>query len=110
MSIMMTPGKVLYNLGSLHRLPPGEGRTFQVGETSIAVFRTRKDEVYATQATCPHKMGPLADGITGDGTVICPLHTYKFALATGESIGNTCTALKTYPISLSETGEMLLWL
>lgn len=105
---MMTPGKVLYNLGPLTRLPQGEGRTFRIGDTVVAVFRTRQDDVFATQATCPHKNGPLADGIIGADQVVCPLHAYKFRLANGEPIGNTCTALKTYPVTLSESGDILL--
>jgi nitrite reductase (NADH) small subunit len=108
MSIMMTPGKVLYNLGPITRLPLGEGRTFQIGEVAVAIFRTRSNEIFATQAACPHKNGPLADGIVGDGQVVCPLHAYKFKLATGEPIGNTCSALKTYPVTLSSDGDVLL--
>ncbi|GHO84007.1 Rieske (2Fe-2S) protein [Dictyobacter formicarum] len=110
MSIMMTPGRVIYNLGSLDRLPLGEGRTFQIEETRIALFRTRTGEVFALQATCPHKNGPLADGMIGDGKVVCPLHGYKFCLATGEPLGNTCGALKTYEVSLDANGEILLGL
>lgn len=108
MSIMMTPGKVFYNLGPVTRLPVGEGRTFQIGETRVAIFRSRNGEIFATQATCPHKGGPLADGIVGDSQVICPLHSYKFRLADGEALGNTCSTLKTYPVSLTETGDILL--
>lgn len=108
MSIMMAPGKVLYNLGSQTRLPAGEGRTFRVGDVSIAVFRTRNGRFYATQAHCPHKQGPLADGMTGDGQVVCPLHSYKFCLYTGEAVGNSCAALKTYPVFIDEAGDILL--
>ena len=106
--MLMTPGKVLYNLGPLTRIPQGEGRTFRIGDTTVAIFRTRQDEVFATQATCPHKNGPLADGIIGAGQVICPLHAYKFQLTNGEPVGNTCKALKTYPVSLSNSGNILL--
>lgn len=106
--MLMTPGKVLYNLGPLTRIPQGEGRTFRIEDTIVAVFRTRKDEVFATQATCPHKNGPLADGIIGADQVICPLHAYKFQLANGEPVGNSCPALKTYPVILSESGHILL--
>ncbi|GCF10613.1 Rieske (2Fe-2S) protein [Dictyobacter arantiisoli] len=108
MSMILKTGQVTYNLGPLARLPHGEGRTFQIGTHSIAVFRTRNDELYATQAACPHKGGPLADGLVGDGKVVCPLHSYKFQLATGASIGNTCAALETYPITLSPDGDILL--
>ncbi|GHO71032.1 hypothetical protein KSC_099240 [Ktedonobacter sp. SOSP1-52] len=108
MSIMLPPGKVVYNLGPQTRLPLGEGRTFQLGETEIAVFRTRSGKLFATQAACPHRQGPLADGLTGDEQVICPLHSFRFDLGTGESIGNTCPALKTYVLQVSEAGEILL--
>ena len=108
MSIMIPPNKVIYNLGPLDRIPVGEGRTFQVEETAIAVFHTRSGKVFATQATCPHKNGPLADGLVGAGKVICPLHAYKFDLATGEAVGNSCEALKTYSVSVSEQGDLLL--
>jgi nitrite reductase (NADH) small subunit len=107
---MMPSKKVVYNLGSIERVPIGEGRSFRFDDTTIAVFRTRKNEVFATQATCPHKGGPLADGIVGDGKVICPLHAYKFQLATGAALGHTCGALITYPVSLDEDGNVLLYL
>ncbi len=108
MSEMMTPDKVLYNLGPLTRLPPGEGRTFRIGASAVAVFRTREGRVFATQATCPHKNGPLADGIIGSDQVVCPLHAYKFQLTDGKALGNSCEALKTYPAMLSENGDILL--
>lgn len=108
MSIMVSRDKIVYNLGSIQRIPLGEGRSFRIEETMIAIFRTRKNEVFATQAVCPHKGGPLADGILGDGKIVCPLHAYKFQVATGESIGNTCNDLKTYPVSVDKEGNLLL--
>ena len=104
-------GTVRYDLGSLDRIPPGEGQTFLVEGREIAVFRSRtSDEVYATQARCPHKEGLLADGIAGDGKVICPLHSYKFDLATGTPLGNACPSLRTYRTELTSDGRVLLWL
>jgi len=107
---MMPRDKVVYNLGPLERIPIGEGRSFRVEDTMIAIFRTRKNEVFATQATCTHKGGPLADGILGDGKIVCPLHAYKFQVATGEALGHTCSALITYPVSLDEDENVLLYL
>lgn len=98
----------VYNLGPCAAIPLGEGRTFRVGGTLVAVFRTRGGQVFATQAACPHRGGPLADGIVGAETVICPLHGYRFDLATGQPLGNGCPALKTYPITLSAQGDLLL--
>jgi nitrite reductase (NADH) small subunit len=100
-----------YDLGSIDRIPPGEGQTFIVAGREIAVFRARgSDEVHATQARCPHKAGLLADGIVGDGKVICPLHSYKFDLATGTPLGNACQSLKTYRTELTPERHVLLWL
>ena len=100
-----------YDLGSVDRIPPGEGQTFIVAGREIAVFRARgTDEVHATQARCPHKAGLLADGIVGDGKVICPLHSYKFDLATGTPLGNVCQSLKTYRTELTPDRHVLLWL
>jgi len=104
-------GMVHYDLGTIDRIPPGEGQTFLVAGREIAVFRARgTDEVYATQARCPHKAGLLADGIVGDGKVICPLHSNKFDLATGAPLGNACQSLTTYRTEISHDRRVLLWL
>jgi nitrite reductase (NADH) small subunit len=97
-----------YNLGPIDRVPLGEGRCFQINDISIAVFRTRAGGVFATQALCPHRAGPLADGLIGGTTLVCPLHAYRFDLATGQPLGNECAPLKTYPASVSESGDILL--
>lgn len=96
------------NLGPVDRIPPGEGRVFTVDDLRIAVFRTRDGALHATQAECPHRRGPLADGLAGGGIVVCPLHSMKFELATGKPVGNDCTALTTYPVRLAENGDVLL--
>lgn len=88
---------VARRLGSLDLVPPGEGRTFDLGGMSIAVFRTRDGELYATQARCPHKQGPLADGLVGARSVTCPLHARRFDLSTGQADGD-CAALRTYRV------------
>jgi nitrite reductase (NADH) small subunit len=97
-----------YNLGPVTGIPMGEGRVFQIGPLAVAVFRTRREGVFATQAWCPHKAGPLADGLIGTGQVICPLHGYTFDLATGQPVGNACKALDTYTVFVSEAGDILL--
>ena len=95
-----------YDLGPVDQIPPGEGRRINVGHIPVAVFRTRSGEVYATQALCPHRAGPLADGIIGGGELHCPLHSYKFDLTTGGPIGNECKALKTYPVEIDDRGNL----
>ena len=95
-----------YNLGGLSQIPLGEGRNFVVDGTASTVFHTRKG-VYASQAECPHRQGPLADGLIGGATVICPFHAWKFDLTTGEALMGQC-GIQMYSVRLSESGE--LWL
>jgi nitrite reductase (NADH) small subunit len=102
-------GVVRIDLGSVERIPPGEGQNFLVEGREIAVFRSRGDVVHAVQARCPHRAGLLADGIVGDGRVICPLHGYKFELATGAPVGNGCAALRTFHVELTHDRRVLLW-
>ncbi len=96
-----------YYLGPLARIPVGEGREFFVEGLRIAVFRSRNGSVYATQALCPHREGPLADGLLGGSTLSCPLHALKFDLSTGEALNGEC-GLTTYPVRLNEVGEITL--
>lgn len=84
-------------LGSIEGIPIGQGRAFEVGGRTIAVFRQRDGRLFATQSDCPHRRGPLAEGLVGSGKVICPLHSWKFDLETGASHGEACT-ITTYPV------------
>ena len=101
---------VTHNLGSVEQIPVGEGRRFEIGGRGIAVFRSRKGRLFATQAECTHRAGPLADGLIGGDALICPLHNFKFNLETGEPLGNDCPALVTFPVGLNETGEIVVGL
>ena len=98
----------LVDIGHIEMVPRGEGRVVQLGGTRIALFRTRQGAVYATQAECPHRGGPLADGIVGARTVVCPLHEYRFDLASGGAVGNSCPALKTYGVTVNGAGHVLV--
>lgn len=94
-------------IGPLCAIPPGEGRNFEVDGERIAVFHTRAGEVFAVQAQCPHKGGPLSDGLVGGTTVICPLHSWKFDLSTGAAVFGDC-GLKTYPVRLDEVDQIVI--
>ena len=94
-------------LGPLSAIPEGEGRNFVVGGQRLAVFRGRDGAVFATQADCPHRQGPLADGLLGSGTLICPLHSLKFDLKTGKALNGDCS-LQTYPLQVSLAGQLLV--
>ena len=92
-------------IGKLSQIPPGEGRNFQIGALTLAVFHTREGGVFATQADCPHKGGPLADGLTDNGTVVCPLHDRIYDLHSGAGLGNECT-IQVFPVRAGSDGTL----
>lgn len=94
-------------LGPLSEIPVGEGRTFAVGGERVAVFRTRSGQLFAVQAECPHKGGPLADGLLGGTTLICPLHSWKFDLRSGNALMGDC-GLRTYSVRVDEAGQIVV--
>ena len=94
-------------LGPLAAVPAGEGRTFDVAGTHVAVFRNRADHLFAVQAACPHKGGPLCDGLLGGTTLICPLHSWKFDLSSGEALVGSA-GLKVYPARLDENQRIVV--
>ena len=63
-------------------VPLGEGRALMLGDHRIAIFRSAGGW-YALDAVCPHRGGPLEDGIVCDRAVICPLHERRFDLESG---------------------------
>ena len=76
------------DLGPVSQVPLGEGRTFAVADSQIAVFRLRDGSLRALDAVCPHRGGPLADGLADESVVVCPLHGATYDMCTGvESAG-----------------------
>ena len=78
-------------------VPVREGRRVRVGELELALFNLG-DRYLAVDNACPHRRGPLADGIVAGASVFCPLHAWKIALETGcvESGGEG--QVNTYPV------------
>ena len=105
-----SPLPLTANLGNVDRIPLGQGRLFEVHGLSVAVFRGRDGSVFATQAICPHKGGPLADGILGQRTLVCPLHACGFDLQSGRSAGHAYGNLKLYPVSLNSNEQLIITL
>ncbi len=93
----------------LSAIPPGEGRNFEIAGKRLAIFHARTGEVFATQAECPHKQGPLADGLVGGATLICPLHAWKFDLRTGEPRLGAC-GITVYPVRVDDQQRIVLTL
>jgi len=99
MMVSLDPGQE-HDIGPVQQIPIGEGRNFRIGAMTVAVFHTQAGQIYATQAECPHKRGPLADGLIGGTTLICPLHERAFSLETGEEAGTDCR-LAVYPARIT---------
>lgn len=82
------------DIGALSEIPIRGARTVPVsGGIEIAVFRTAGNRVYALHNSCPHKQGPLSQGIVHGTTVTCPLHNWVISLESGQAQGadNGCT-------------------
>ena len=94
-------------LGPLAQIPEGEGRMFECQGRLVAVFHLRGGGVRATQSWCPHRGGPLADGIVAGTTLVCPLHARRFDLDTGEGATADC-AIATYPARIAEDGGIVV--
>jgi nitrite reductase (NADH) small subunit len=92
-------------LGPLDQIPIGEGRAFDLGGEQVAVFRLRNGALRAVSAVCPHRGGPIADGLIDLDVVICPLHLNAFDLATGCSTTDA-PPLRTYDVQLD--GEQIV--
>jgi len=66
-------------------IPLREGRAVKVGHREIALFNLG-ERFLAVDNKCPHRGGPLADGIVSGTTVVCPLHAWKLSLETGKGV------------------------
>ena len=83
MEVDVTP--VWKRLCVLDEIPRLGSRVVKTIVGNIAVFRTADDEVFALRDECPHKQGPLSQGIVHGKTVTCPLHGWKLDLDTGDA-------------------------
>lgn len=81
-------------------IPLGLGRSFEVGSRLIAVFQSRDGVIFALDGLCPHKGGPLADGMVVGRQVVCPLHAYRYESHTGACDSPGLCAVGTYPVDV----------
>ena len=86
-------------VGRAADVPLLEGRSVLFAGRRIAIFRL-PDGWAAIDHSCPHRRGPIGDGIVADGCVTCPLHNHRFSLATGERIdvAGSGEAVRTYAV------------
>ena len=88
------------SVGRLEDIPQLGARRIEAGFATIGLFRTASDEVFAIEDKCPHKGGPLTQGIVHDGCVTCPLHNMVIALKSGEAQGADEGHVRTFAVRL----------
>ncbi|MCG8027877.1 MAG: nitrite reductase small subunit NirD [Candidatus Thiodiazotropha taylori] len=86
----------------LEEIPRLGARTLQAGELDIALFRTGSDEVFALRDRCPHRGGPLSQGIVHGEAVTCPLHNWKIDLQSGEVQGPDQGCVHSFAVRIEE--------
>ena len=89
-------------IGTIDAIPRRGSRCVNTPAGRMAVFRTQDDQIFAIENRCPHKHGPLSEGIVHGASVTCPLHNWVFDLATGQAQGADEGQVRTYPIDIVE--------
>lgn len=95
------------DIAALSDIPRRGARALRTPQGCVAVFRTQDDRVFALDDRCPHRGGPLSDGIVHGHAVTCPLHAWTLSLETGLAQGADAGAVATYPARV-EAGRVLL--
>ena len=92
----------------LDEIPPlGARRVRRAQGAEVALFRTADDRVYALLDRCPHKGGPLSQGIVCGDAVACPLHNWTIGLADGRAKAPDVGATTPFTVKL-DGGEVWL--
>ena len=94
------------DIGAIDDVPMRGARKLKTALGCVAVFRTDEAEVFAVSNSCPHKAGPLSEGIVHGQSVTCPLHNWVFDLNTGQAQGED-GRIATYPVRV-EAGRILI--
>ncbi len=94
------------DVGRITDIPVQGARTIMLGDTPVAVFRTVDGGIFALVDRCPHKAGPLSQGIVHGHTVSCPLHNWRIGLADGRAQGDDHGCTPAVPVR--REGERIL--
>jgi nitrite reductase (NADH) small subunit len=95
----MTQWLEVCDLGDIPKLG---ARVVNHGDLAIAVFRNADDEVFALEDRCPHKGGPLSQGIVHGKRVTCPLHGWNIELIAGCAVAPDVGCAREFPIRLED--------
>ena len=87
-------------VGTLADIPRLGSRVVKTVDGDVALFRTSDDRVFALLDRCPHRQGPLSDGMVHGHRVTCPLHNWVLELENGEAVAPDVGCAPTYPVRL----------
>jgi nitrite reductase (NADH) small subunit len=87
-------------VGTIDDIPPLGARVLPSVHGNIAVFRNAENEVFALLDKCPHKDGPLSQGIVFGRHVACPLHNWNIGLADGQAVAPDEGCVRRFPVKL----------
>lgn len=87
-------------VGTLNDIPPLGTRVVRTVQGDIALFRTGDDHVFALRDACPHKGGPLSQGIVHGARVTCPLHNWVIELESGRAVAPDQGRTACYPVKV----------
>ena len=96
-------------VGRLDEIPRLGARVVRTAQGDVAVFRANDDRVFALDDRCPHKGGPLSQGIVFDHKVACPLHNWCIELHSGCAVAPDEGRTGSYPVKV-EHGTVYLQL
>ena len=95
------------DIGAADDVPLRGARVVKTPAGDIAVFKAADGTLFALRDRCPHKGGPLSQGIVHGHAVTCPLHNWVISLETGEAQGADQGCTPRLPIRV-EAGRVLL--
>lgn len=95
------------DIAALDDIPRRGARLVKTPQGCVALFRTADDRVFALEDRCPHKGGPLSEGIVHGTSVTCPLHGWVFDLNTGQAQGADEGEVRNFPVCV-EDGRILM--
>ncbi len=83
--------------GPFDELPENIGRLLVYENHQIALFRLGDNKIRAIANQCPHKQGPLVDGLVSGDFVFCPLHDWKIHMGNGVVQAPDVGCVHSYP-------------
>jgi nitrite reductase (NADH) small subunit len=94
-------------IGSTGDIPVRGARCVATPQGRIAVFRTIENRYFAIEDRCPHKTGPLSQGIVHGNAVTCPLHNWVISLESGKAQGADEGSVRTFALKV-EDGQLFI--